>query len=187
MRHRLLYLYFLTRQTFDFLFKFILAMRAGRQMLSAGDSNRKFKRLSSVLTGYPEIELDGTGQLVPFMEVLGSALGAASLSRFLDQSDDAIAACTSRDASEAQLFPLMQDEFFGEIARRVIKLWYLGIWTPLDGAWYDRHAPGQSGPPASEILVSSAAYLESLVWDAVGAHPMAGKPPGFGTWGLPPE
>lgn len=49
----------------------------------------------------------------------------------------------------------------------LIRLWYTGLW---DGA-----------------MVSPAAYRAGLLWRAIGVSPPGARPPGFGSWTLPPD
>lgn len=55
----------------------------------------------------------------------------------------------------------------GSGARRLIRLWYTGHW---DGA-----------------MVSAAAYRAGLLWRAIGVSPPGARPPGYGSWSLPPQ
>ena len=51
-------------------------------------------------------------------------------------------------------------------ARRLIRLWYTGSWN---GA-----------------LLSPAAYRAGLLWRAIGVAAPGSRPPGYGSWTLPP-
>ncbi|NNH33825.1 hypothetical protein C9413_32005, partial [Rhizobium sp. SEMIA 4085] len=37
------------------------------------------------------------------------------------------------------------------------------------------------------LVVSPDAYIEGLLWKAIGAHPAGAKGPGFGSWAFPPK
>ena len=64
----------------------------------------------------------------------------------------------------------MQDTTYPDLIINIIALWYVGGW----GQGFD------------QVVVSADGYREGLVWDAIGAHPMGAKQPGFDTWSEPP-
>ena len=69
------------------------------------------------------------------------------------------------------------------MTRALIQLWYLGQWVPLPEDWRNRF--GASRFDVAKII-STRAYKEGLVWDAIGAHPMGAKQQGFGAWAQEP-
>jgi hypothetical protein len=85
------------------------------------------------------------------------------------------------------------------------EMWYLGHWPALPAEAYalltknygdhtDTMAPAvremttKGVPPNVSFVVSPQSYVESLVWRTfVGGHPLGAKPPGFGSWAVPPS
>jgi hypothetical protein len=63
-------------------------------------------------------------------------------------------------------------------AADVTVLWYTGSW---------RRRSGETGTVVAREIIDEGAYLEALVFRAIGANPMGGKPPGYGAWALAPE
>jgi len=62
-----------------------------------------------------------------------------------------------------------------QLARSLVKLWYLGSLYPLD-----------STSAFDGNTVSSTAYLRGLAWRAAQAHPMGYSQFSFGYWSAPP-
>ncbi len=70
----------------------------------------------------------------------------------------------------------MQHAELGPLCKSIIKLWYLGVW----------YAPDQHG--IASHVVSSQAYVESLVWKVMQAHPAGYSMGVFGHWSdIPPS
>jgi hypothetical protein len=71
---------------------------------------------------------------------------------------------------------ILSDPDMGNIARRIIRLWYLST-------WYTEEPP----PPfADGEVVSMNAYTRGLAWDAFLAHPMGYSEEAFGYWATAP-
>jgi hypothetical protein len=79
---------------------------------------------------------------------------------------------------------ILGNEKYLPLARNIIQLWYSAIWYQLPPAWTTRHGANALD---QDHVVSAKAYPEALIWRAIGAHPPAAKPPGFGSWALRPE
>jgi hypothetical protein len=79
---------------------------------------------------------------------------------------------------------ILGNELLGDVARALIKLWYSGTWFELSSAWTERFGPRAAN---TTFVVSPDAYVEGLLWKAIGAHPAGAKGPGFGSWAFPPK
>ncbi|MDA5558663.1 hypothetical protein [Shimia sp. MMG029] len=138
-----------------------------------------FLTISAVLTGYSVAELQGTGcapeYWTQFQQVLSDDVCASFLAGAAELS------CQDSDKVVRDFF--LSDPCHGPVARALVQLWYLGQWSPLPQDWTDMY--GASRFDTARIL-SSRAYKEGLVWDAIGAHPMGAKQQGFGAWALEP-
>jgi hypothetical protein len=152
-----------------------------------GDSTPKqiFTALSVELTGFDRAELAGTGMIDTYYDTLLRMIGereAGQLFRYAAEALDK----DRKDKTNGTAFKtaVVDNPRFGSVAVSLIKLWYLGRWYPLSGAYRDRF-----GSTADDVehVVSSQGYREGLVWVAAGAHPMGGKPPGYGSWAEPPS
>lgn len=144
-----------------------------------------FIALSAVLTGYNRAELHATGCAQDYWQQLRQVTPPAILEELLDLGPALDAAmATDPEAGERQARrDVLGSEKLGPPARSLIQLWYLGQWTPLPAEW--RRAWGASRFDVGRII-STRAYKEGLVWDAIGAHPMGAKQQGFGAWALDP-
>lgn len=144
-----------------------------------------FLAVSAVLTGYSRSELHATGCAGDYWRQFRQVTPAALLEAFLAPGPGleaglaADAAGTGGKVREIYL----ASESLGPLARSLIQLWYLGQWVPLPPEW--RREWGASRFDVARII-STRAYKEGLVWDAIGAHPMGAKQQGFGAWALEP-
>jgi hypothetical protein len=139
-----------------------------------------FLAFSSEVTAFSRFELEAAGQarayLATVVEVVGEDL--------LDRLFKAHASLSRTPDRKAQLQrDIFGDQTLGPIARNIIKLWYVGMWFQLPRAWAEAH-----GSRPADVLhtVSPEAYVEGLLWPAIGAHPPGAKAPGYGSWAGPP-
>jgi hypothetical protein len=139
-----------------------------------------FAALSAALTGFREVDLWGTGQVEPYLDVLIATVGEAIVARLLVAADEALSSPDPRVGLQ-QL--ILGDQDLGPVARSLMILWYLGQWSPLPGDWRNRNG---ANPLDVARVISADAYASGLVWRAIGAHPMGADPPGYGSWANPP-
>ncbi len=144
-----------------------------------------FLLLSSKLTGFPKLDLLGTGLALDYYDLVKSIIGDI----ILDQMYNAGIEIFSRDhevtlEKEYIRDKILSDSKFGPVSRSMIKLWYLGQWDPLPAVW---RAEFGSHTEDTGRIISSESYQEGLVWVAIAAHPMGAKQPGFGSWTQPPQ
>lgn len=146
----------------------------------------EFVTLSAILTGFEQVELWGTGMAKDYFQtvtgVVGGdvagqllAVGAAIQERWRGDPGELDAAVRAEILASPKL---------GPVARNVIQLWYLGSWIQLPQAWRSEFG---TSPADTTRVVSAAAYQQSLVYDAMAAHPPGAKQPGFGSWAVAPE
>lgn len=141
-----------------------------------------FLDLSVELTAFSSFDLLGTGladrYLATLDEVVGGEIADALLAAFaaLPPEGDA--------RIKAVRTTILGNELLGDVARALIKLWYSGTWFELSSAWTERFGPR---PADTTFVVSPDAYVEGLLWKAIGAHPAGAKGPGFGSWAFPPK
>lgn len=150
-----------------------------------GEARRRFLGLSVALTGYDTAHLEGTGLVDAYLDTLVSIAGDGPAGELLS-AWAAIAAEAGDPAAQEALLQarVLPDPTLGPLARNLAVLWYLGQWNQLPPDW--RAAHGARAGDQTRII-SPDAYVEGLVWDAIGAHPQGAKQPGFGSWALPPR
>lgn len=144
-----------------------------------------FLDLSVVLTGFDEFTLLGAGVAESYLTAAESRIGAANVDALL-AAYGVIAGATVGDPAvrDARVRrDILGDERLGPIARGFLKLWYFGTWYALPESWQQTYGPA---PDDRTYVVSTTAYVEGLLWRAIGAHPAGAKAPGFGSWAEPP-
>ncbi|MEX2518360.1 MAG: hypothetical protein WD969_03395 [Paracoccaceae bacterium] len=142
-----------------------------------------FLALSVALTGYNRAALWATGCAPAYRRQLAEVAGPALLER-LEAAGFSHAATPARGPADALLRQtVLADPDLGPPARSLIQLWYLGQWTPMPADWVRRNGAKLAD---TARIISTRAYREGLVWDAIGAHPMGAKPQGFGAWAEEP-
>ncbi len=141
------------------------------------DAVAAFLRLSVILTGFEEHVLLGTGMLQAYYDELLLIIGAREAGSLLGALDRV------PNSDDTQFQNIVLDcPRYGPVARNVLTMWYLGMWTQLPREWRDAYGATSYD---TDHVVSAAAYREGLVWLAAGTHPMSAKQPGFGTWAEP--
>lgn len=140
-----------------------------------------FLELSVELTGFDRAELAGTGMVDTYYDTLLRMIGEREAGQLFRYASEALDSDREGTALKAAVIDSAR---FGPVAVNLIKLWYLGVWYPLSNEYRDRF-----GSTADDVehVVSSLGYREGLAWVAAGAHPMGGKPPGYGSWAEPPS
>lgn len=136
---------------------------------SLDSSIDQFVHVSEILTGFSAFDLQGTG-LVSTYFLFVNDLQPQELSKLMEIMTDLPQDETKRDGViRSKVF---SEQVLGTLARRLIKLWYLGEWDGAD---------------QNKKILSAESYKEGLVWQAIGAHPQGAKQQGFGAWAEPPD
>jgi hypothetical protein len=147
----------------------------------SSDRSERFINLSALLTGFERAQLLGTGVADQYLRTLEEVV----CDQVLDDLLHAYERLPTGEQSEAAVrSEILDDADRGPVARNLITLWYSGTWRALPDDW--RRAHGAS-PLDTDRVVSGEAYVAGLQWVAAGAHPIGARPPGFGSWALPPE
>ena len=154
-----------------------------------------FYQLSVVLTDYDEVQLQATGVGEEYCQ---------TLTRWVRQDvlDDLYHCFNAlpRDhegnvCEKALRSDILASTKLGPVARNIIKMWYLSIWYQLGSEWdfdygipaYNSPVVGVADPKTENYIISNNAYIQGLVWRALGSHPMGAKQPGYGTWAEAPR
>lgn len=167
-----------------------MATNVGKSVIRQNQSNllrnREFRKIflrwSSIITGFSEVELEGTGMTDTYFETLIRKSIQAESNR--KKRSEVI-------ASFYQYFSSIKDEVFSgdldgaptevpkelvsnSFSKKINKMWYTGAWYPEEGNVFN-----------SEVI-SPEAFQEGLVWGVAKTHPPAAKQPGYGSWSLAP-
>lgn len=136
-----------------------------------------FIRFSSEITGFTDFQLQGTGMADLYYSTVTSVVGASVMEELLAAFDGIK---EEGDGLERALrTAILGDEKLGPVARNIIKLWYIGTWYQLPASWREQFGVSESD---RDFIPSPNAYVEGLLWPAIGAHPPGAKAPGYGTW-----
>lgn len=141
----------------------------------------KFLALSAEITAFTTFDLLGTGMADAYLKAVIDVVGEATVAQLLDAWERARRA--GPDLEENLRREIFGDEKLGPIARNIIKLWYIGTWYQLPYAWTQTFGALEKDVT---FVVSPAAYVEGLLWPAIGSHPPGAKAPGYGSWATPP-
>lgn len=141
-----------------------------------------FLDLSAELTAFSHFDLLGTGMAELYLQTLDTVVGKETTDTLLTAFR---ALPTSSDDRRAKALRLtvLGHERLGDVARALIKLWYSGRWFELPSTWTQQFGPR---PANRDFVISPDAYVEGLLWKAIGAHPAGAKAPGYGSWAAPP-
>lgn len=137
-----------------------------------------FLALSVEVTAFNEVELFGTGMVETYLDAVVGIVGAPLVDEMLGR----YAGIVTDDPAERLAVlrrSLFGDERLGPVLRNIVKLWYIGTWFALPAEWQERFGPM---PADRTFVVVPTAYVEGLLWTAIGAHPSGAKAPGFGSW-----
>jgi hypothetical protein len=146
---------------------------------------KAFLDFSSELTAFTIFDLSGTGMAEDYMKAADDITGAGTLDAILEAHGQlAKMGLSPADRKALISREILGDTRLGPVARNIIKLWYTGTWNRLPPAWIERYGPA---PRDHTFVISSAAYVEGLLWKAIGAHPAGAKGPGYGSWRHPPR
>jgi hypothetical protein len=152
-----------------------------------------FLDLSSELTGYSPIELEGTGLVDPYLKLVCTDIGKGFPDIFFDTAERVLTLKGEARANAVQV-EFAASLLLWPVCVSLVVLWYQGQWTRMTDEWYQSVA-GIKPPPSSPVadiptgktfVPFAAAYTEQLSYRAAGAHPPGAHPTGFGGWGLVP-
>jgi hypothetical protein len=124
-----------------------------------------FLEISALLTGFSKTELTGTGMLQSYYNTVlannysNDVQNFFAIVRLIFESppetwNDKISASLIQENTSSANPP--------NLAKNIIILWYAGTWN--------------------NNFISSAAYIEGLMWNTAHAHAPGAKQPGFGSW-----
>jgi hypothetical protein len=145
----------------------------------------RFLAFSADATAFTRFELQGTGLAQDYLDTVVRIVGATIVDHLLDLHANAAAAAASDGATREDLLrrDIFSDPQLGPVARNIVKMWFTGIWYELPREWTEAFG---ARPGDVTFVVSGTAYIEGLLWPAIGANPPGAKAPGYGSWAFPP-
>ncbi|HEX5667619.1 MAG TPA: hypothetical protein VFX73_02385 [Chitinophagaceae bacterium] len=152
-----------------------------------------FLDLSSELTGYSVIELEGTGLTDLYFGILCNDIGPG-ISEILFHTAEKVLEEKGEARAHAMQVEIAASTLLWPVCESLVMLWYQGQWTRMTGFWYQyvagikppKSSPVPDIPPGGTFVPSAAAYTEQLSYRSAGAHPPGAHPTGFGSWSLVP-
>lgn len=150
-------------------------------------TRKAFLQFSAELTGYPAVELEGTGLVNDYRELLEQQVGQDVAAQWYATARRVLRHKAGKAREERMRIDVIASPILWPVCTALIVLWYQGFWS-LPAAWYTlTHVTPPKGTVAgSPIVPSAAAYTRQLAYRAAGAHPPGANPTGFGSWSIPP-
>ena len=156
--------------------------------MKASAKRTLFLAFSAELTGYTETDLEGTGNVDSFLNVLEQQTGAKAMTLFYDAAAAVLQHESAAARAEAMRIDVLPSPTVWPMCASLIMLWYQGFWPALAASWYSgvgsAKPKGWSG--TQKIVPSAQAYTAQLAYRAAGAHPPGANPTGHGSWSIDP-
>lgn len=151
-------------------------------------NRRIFLAFSAELTGYSEVELEGTGLVDAYQELVEQQAGKAISALFYDAARAVVRHHSAAARAEAMRIDILPSPTVWPLASALVVLWYQGSWTTPAASWYAgaRTTPPKGVTPGRTFVPSAQAYTEQLAYRGAGAHPPGAHPTGFGSWSIAP-
>jgi hypothetical protein len=147
-----------------------------------------FLAFSAELTGYSEIDLEGTGLVDAYQSLVEQQAGAKITEMFYAAAGAVVSHQKEKARARAMRIDVLASPTIWPLCSALIVLWYQGSWTTLPASWYA--GAGSTAPkgvtPGQTFVPSAQAYTAQLAYRAAGAHPPGANPTGFGSWGIEP-
>lgn len=138
-------------------------------MKASKNGMQAFLEISVYLTGFSQQELQGTGMLETYYNVMVNKNNIAVVEAFLSKSEEIIDQNNNRPETLRNeiLTNLLPDSLYNGLAKNIITMWYLGSWV--------------------NEIISPQSYVQGMIWGVAGAHPPGAKQPGFASWSIAPD
>ncbi len=151
-----------------------------------------FQDLSAALTGFEKSELFPALDPTQIGRAYFDEIQARGEQALLERLLAAYAAAPDADAFLTEQLALGAPTEYGGLLRKIIQLWYFGIWM-LDGSPSNVQSDPSTKTNVIELprgdyeVVSATAYTMGLFWQAAHCHPMGYSQFHTGYWAeLPP-
>lgn len=154
--------------------------------MNSDSTLKSFVNLSAILTGYSSDRLmpaiDPIGLAKQYLDYLQNKQVDVK-QNYIDQLFTSFAniadqpGITPEQLAQEVENKILKDRDIGPIAKRIMRLWYLGV-------WYKNEPPK---PFEDGTVISMNAYIRGLSWDAIQAHPMGYSEMRYGYWANSPQ
>lgn len=137
-----------------------------------------FVNISVHLTGFGKNELLATGMAVTYYYTIMKEPDYETVNLFFIQCNKILTQSKNpRALLSAIEHDLIPPSNYDGLAKRIILMWYSGVWTqhPLD-----------KKIKTNAFVISPQSYAQGLIWSAAKTHPAGAKQPGFGSWSIKP-
>ena len=121
-----------------------------------------FLEVSVLLTGFSKTELKATGMLETYYNTIQKNMDKQDIDYFFLDVHVLLNDKSQKNIEAALASQFMVASAYNGLAANIIILWYTGNW-------------------GSEVI-SSASYIQGLMWNAAHTHPPGAKQPGYGSW-----
>jgi hypothetical protein len=152
-------------------------------------SRKSFLLICSEITGYSGFELESTGLVDTYHQLLSEILGPKLIREFAQSVDEVLVTQSGTPDREAAVDRVLRPPSrFWPVISALVSLWYLGTWNQLPESWYagvGLALPGEKDAGRTHVP-SELSYIEQLSYKTADAHPPGAKPTGFGSWGWKP-
>ena len=157
-----------------------------------------FLDISSELTGYSPIDLEGTGLVDQYWKLViydvtklaDDKNGKDVPAIFYYAARSVLKQKNEKSRERAMYMNIITSPLLWPLCQSIVFLWYRGEWIRMNDTWYKYYAgftpPNNKSDPGKSFVPSSQAYTEQLSYRAAGAHPPGAHPTGFGSWSLDP-
>ena len=135
-----------------------------------------FLDISVHLTGFNRNDLLATGMPETYYYTIMKDSDQDNVRAFFKEAKKIIDANYGNDETELnkqiaeRLIPATK---YFNLAKRIIMVWYTGIWSPTT-------------INSEPLMISGESYKEGLIWQVAETHPAGAKQPGFGSWASKP-
>jgi hypothetical protein len=126
--------------------------------------SKLFLEASALLTGFSKTELKSTGMQESYYNTILKNINKEDVDYFFIDFNKLLidSKQNPKVIEHALATQFMPTSSYGNLAQSIIILWYTGNWNGN--------------------VVSSASYIQGLMWDTIHAHPPGAKQPGYGSW-----
>ncbi|MDR6763758.1 hypothetical protein J2Y38_003982 [Flavobacterium sp. 2755] len=121
-----------------------------------------FLEVSALLTGFSKTELKATGMLETYYNTILKNTDKQDIDYFFLDVHVLLNDKSKKNIEAALASQFMAASAYNGLAKNIIILWYTGNW--------------------GNDVVSSASYIQGLMWNAAHTHPPGAKQPGYGSW-----
>lgn len=121
-----------------------------------------FLEVSALLTGFSKTELKATGMLETYYNTIQKNMDKQDIDYFFLDVHALLNDKSKKNIEAVLASQFMAASAYNGLAKNIIILWYTGNW--------------------GNDVVSSASYIQGLMWNAAHTHPPGAKQPGYGSW-----